>query len=407
MSALAKFNRIIISILLSISIFYGGYYYGKRGYEFEVKKNPPKVTVINKSPADQTIDFAIFWEVWDTLSTQYLERPVDAQKMFYGAVSGMVEAVGDPYTAYLPPELNTAVNDSLNSVYEGIGAELGLEDGQLIVVAPLDGSPAKASGIRAGDKITKIDGESTFGITITEAVFTIRGEAGTDVVLTVVHDGNSEETDITITRDRIKVDSVRWEDKGEGTAYIRISRFGDTTNKEWDNVVDEILSDMSELDAIIIDVRGNPGGYLHSAAHIASTFVGDKPALVHQTSTGKETKIQGDTKKAEFSGVPGIFILIDEGSASSSEILAGALKAYTDAVTIGETSFGKGTIQDVVEYDDGSSLHITTAKWLTPDKMWVHDTGIEPDVEVELTSEDINNGDDPQLDKAIELSKEI
>jgi carboxyl-terminal processing protease len=161
-----------------------------RGYQFEVKKNPPKVTILNKNPQDQKIDFELFWNVWDMVSTNYLNRPVDSQKMLYGAISGMVTALGDPYTAFLPPQMNEAVTNSLNNTYQGIGAELGLKDSQLMVVAPLDGSPAKDAGIRKGDKILEIDGTSTAGVTITEAVVKIRGDAGTIVKLKIQHDND-------------------------------------------------------------------------------------------------------------------------------------------------------------------------------------------------------------------------
>jgi len=406
MSAKAKFQRLLITILIAISFFYGGYYYGKRGYEFEVKRNPPEIKVINKNPGDQVVDFSLFWEVWELVQQDYLDRPVDGQEMLYGAISGMVTSLGDPYTAFLPPELNEAVTESLNSEYQGIGAELGLKEGQLIIVAPLDGSPAKAAGIRAGDKILEIEGESTIGITISGAVAKIRGNAGTISTLLIGRSGE-EPKEIKIKRNVIKIDSVVWEDKGDGTVYIRVSRFGQGTNDEWRSVVREIDIKMDELDAIVLDLRGNPGGYMLSAIHIAGEFFSDKTVMVQQAATGEQIDYPAKRNKGQFTEIPGLFILVDEGSASASEILAAALKEHSDATLIGTKTFGKGTIQDAKDFEDGSGIHITTNKWLTPSKEWVHDVGIEPDIVVELTEEDIINSNDVQLNKALELAKGI
>jgi len=406
MTSKSKFQRFLITFLLAISFFYGGYYYGKRGYEFEVKRNPPEIKVTNRNPGDQEIDFDLFWRVWDLVQQDYLDRPVDGQQMMYGAISGMLQSLGDPYTTFLPPEINKAVTDSLNSTYQGIGAELGLKDGHLIIVAPLDGSPAKAAGIKSGDVILKIEGESTVGISITEAVAKIRGSAGTISTLEIGRE-NEKPLEIKIKRGVIKIDSVVWEDKGEGTAYIRISRFGADTNEEWENVVKEIVVEMDELDAIILDLRGNPGGYMLGAIHIAGEFFSNKTVLIQQSATGEEIEYPAKRRLGQFKDVPGIFVLVDEGSASASEILAAALQKHAKAKLIGVKTFGKGTIQDAKDFEDGSGIHITTNKWLTPSKVWVHDEGIEPDIEIELTQEDIDNQNDAQLNKAMELASEI
>ncbi len=405
MSAQAKFQRFIVLILVAISAFYGGLYYGKQGYEFEIRKNPPEVQIINKAPTDQEVDFEQFWRVWELMRTQYLERPVDAKKMLYGAISGMVEALGDPYTAYYPPQINEAINSDLNNEYQGIGAELGMQEGQLIVVSPLDGSPAKKAGVLAGDKILEIEGEATYGITIPEAVSKIRGDAGTVSTLTISRE-NKSAFEVKITRGVITIDSVTWEDKGDGTAYIRVSRFGAETNNQWDIVVKEINVHMNELDAVVLDLRGNPGGYLRSAVHLAGEFFRNDAVLYQQSATGEET-VFDTTRIGTFDRLPALYVLLDEGSASASEILAAALKENAGAKIIGEKSFGKGTIQDTQEFTDGSGVHITTAKWLTPSKEWVHKVGIEPDIPVERTIEDMQNGVDKQLEKALELAKEI
>lgn len=397
-----KFQKILVVFLIAVGMFCGGYYVGKRGYVFEIRKNPPKIEVINRAPSEQTVDFSLFWQVWNAVSSEYLNRPVDAEKMLYGAIEGMIRSLDDPYSSFLPPEINAIISNALSNAYEGIGAELDIRDNQLIVVSPLDGSPAKSVGIQPGDKILEIEGESTAGISLTEAVAKIRGHAGTVSTLTLKR-GDGEPFVVRIKRARIVLDSVTWEDKGSGIAYIRVSRFAEDTNKEWDKVVKEINAGMPSLDAIIIDVRGNPGGYLTSPVYIAGDFMKNKVVVYQESSLGKQTPL--DTKRAgSFLGVP-LYVLIDGGSASASEILAAALRENADAVLVGVKTFGKGTIQDAKEYEDGSGLHLTVAKWLTSKKEWVHETGIEPDEKIELTEEDIQSKNDKQLMKALELAK--
>ena len=405
MNSFEKFQRFLIFFLVAIGFFFGGYYFGTKGYLIELKKNPPEVKIINQYPSDTTVDFTLFWDIWDSVSKNYLERPIDPQKMLYGAIKGMVDSLEDPYTSFLPPTVNETVNNSLEGKYFGIGAELGVRDDQIIVVAPLDGSPAQDAGLRAGDKILGIEGKSTAGITVTEAVSQIRGDAGTLITLTV-QTQNNEPREVKIKRDVIKIDSVTWKDKGDGTAYIRIGRFGSETNNEWNKVVSEVNSQMTELDAIILDVRGNPGGYLQSSVHISEEFFRGKPVLYQESALGEQEAYMAKRVGA-FDKIPAVFILIDGGSASASEILALALRDNINAKLIGTKSYGKGTIQDAENFKDGSGLHLTIAKWLSPKKEWIHEIGIEPEIKVEITDDDINNGRDPQLDKAVELAKEI
>lgn len=405
MSKFTKFQIIFVSFLFSASTFAGGFYLGKRGFIYEIKRNPPEIKIINQTPNAEDVDFGLFWEVWSLVENKYLERPVDGQKMVHGAIQGMVQSLGDPYTSFLPPQINEIVTNSINGTYQGIGAELGFKDDQLIVVAPLDGSPAIAAGVKAGDKILKIEDGNTFGITINEAVSKIRGEAGTISTLTLQR-GDLEPFVVRIKRGVVTVDSVVWEDKGNGTAYIRINQFGGETNSNWTKVVSELNSQMEELDAIVIDVRGNPGGFLQSSVFIAEEFFTDKTVLYQENAIGKQVSFEAERVGA-FENVPEIFVLIDEGSASASEILAAALKANSNATLIGKTSFGKGTIQDAQDFSDGSGLHISVAKWLTPDKVWVHGVGITPDLEVEQDPQDIENEIDTQLEVALEVADKI
>ena len=407
MNKVKRFQNILATLLLLIGAFYIGNYYGQKGYEIQIKKNAPLVKIQNRDQFADEVDFALFWQVWEQVRARHLERPFDPQKMVYGAISGMVDSLGDPYTSFLDPTQNEVVMSAINGEYQGIGAELGIRENQLIVVAPLDGSPAKVAGVMSGDKILEIEGENTIGISLTEAVSKIRGDAGTISTLTLQR-GTAEPFEVKITRGKITISSVTWEDKGNGIAYIRISRFGSETNKEWNQAVSEINLKMADLDAVVLDVRGNPGGYMDSAIHIASEFLKSNTVVMHQEDALGESFEYKDTRTGSFERLPKIFVMIDGGSASASEILAAGLKENLgDLVTmVGDKSFGKGTIQDARDFKDGSGLHLSVGKWLTPKKNWVHDIGIEPDVKVELTLEDFTEGRDPQLDKVLELAKE-
>ena len=372
---------------------------GFAGYQLDLKLNPPSLKIENKKITSGEIDFSPLWDVLDRINEEYLFRPVDGTKLLYGAISGLIKALGDPYTAFLNPDENSAFNDSLEGTYEGIGAELGIRDEQLIIVAPLGGSPAERQGVRAGDKILEINGESASGISVTEAVTKIRGKAGTVVELTLQR-GSGDSFKVSITRAQITVKSVNFEDKGNGIYYLEVTRFGETTNDEWD----EAVAKAKGAKGIVLDLRSNPGGYLSAAVYLASEFLDSGTVLLQEDANGDRAplSVQSTENDHAFAGIP-VVVLIDEGSASASEILAAALSERVNAKLVGEKSFGKGTVQDAVDFDDGSGLHLTVAKWLTPSGEWVHDKGLEPDFKVELTDEDINSGRDPQLDKALDL----
>jgi len=393
------FRKNFAFIVISAAIFLGGWQLGFAGYQLDLKLNPPSLKIENKKITSGEIDFSPLWDVLDRINEEYLFRPVDGTKLLYGAISGLIKALGDPYTAFLNPDENSAFNDSLEGTYEGIGAELGIRDEQLIIVAPLGGSPAEGQGVRAGDKILEINGESASGISVTEAVTKIRGKAGTVVELTLQR-GSGDSFKVSITRAQITVKSVNFEDKGNGIYYLEVTRFGETTNDEWD----EAVAKAKGAKGIVLDLRSNPGGYLSAAVYLASEFLDSGTVLLQEDANGDRAplSVQSTENDHAFAGIP-VVVLIDEGSASASEILAAALSERVNAKLVGEKSFGKGTVQDAVDFDDGSGLHLTVAKWLTPSGEWVHDKGLEPDFKVELTDEDINAGRDPQLDKALDL----
>jgi len=340
----------------------------------------------------------LFWQIWDQIEEKYVERPVDEKRMFYGALEGLVDSLDDPYSIFLSPEMTDQFNRELSGSFEGIGAEIGIKNDQLTIIAPLSDSPAQKAGLKAGDKIIEIDGHETFDINLNFAVSLIRGEKGTDVILKIISKDSEEARDVTITRDEINVKSVNWELLDGNIAYIEIIHFNQNTVSNFNKSANEII--LVSPDGIILDLRNNPGGYLDSAIDISGNFIEDDVIVIEDfKDRQKEYKSKGEAKLKGYE----LVVLVNGGSASASEIVAGALQDYDLAVLVGETTFGKGSVQDFQEFSDGSSLKITVANWLTPNGRLIDDVGIKPDIEIELTSEDYNGDSDPQLDKAIEI----
>jgi carboxyl-terminal processing protease len=379
-----------------------GYWLGQREVSLAWKNNSPQVRVVNKlKPKErEEVNFALFWQVWERLENEYLDSTkIDEAEMVYGAIRGMTAALGDPYTAFLSPEDNQDSKEDLAGQFEGVGIQLGFREGVLAVVAPLKGTPAEKAGVQAGDLITKIDERDTQGISLPESVELIRGEKGTQVTLGLVREG--EYLEIEIIRGTIKVKSVELEWKDE-VAYVRLSRFGDETKKEWDEVVGEIVRHQPGVEKMVLDLRNNPGGYVDGAVYLASEFLEEGDLVVTQQEKWSKSDLR--TKRVgKLQGIK-MVILLNQGSASSSEILAGALKDQGQAVLVGEKSFGKGTVQEVIDFRGGSGLHVTTARWLLPSGKWIHENGIEVDHEVEFDRVKWQDeGADNQLEKALEV----
>jgi carboxyl-terminal processing protease len=351
----------------------------------------------------QDVDFNLFWEVWDELKTQYVDKDkLNDKKLFYGALKGMVAAVGDPYTVFMNPKLAHEFKDDLAGTFEGIGAEIGIKNDVLTIIAPLPDMPAEKAGLRAGDKIYAINGESTAGITIDEAVRKIRGPKGTQVTLTIYRKGFDETKDITITRGTIVVKSVRTDrikQNGKEIFKVKITNFNDDTLDLFNQAVHNIIN--LNPDGIILDLRNNPGGYLDTAIEIASEWIEDGTVVIEQFSPENKNEYLA-RGRARLKSYPTV-VLVNKGSASASEIVAGALQDYQKAIIVGEQTFGKGSVQTLETLEDGSSLKITVAKWLTPKGKCINEKGITPDVEVNYTKEDYDNDRDPQLNMAIKL----
>ncbi len=414
-------------VILFVIVFLSGYFFGVNKVNLEWNNYKPVLNVISREPPAGivNVDFNPFWNVWQKLLTNYYDKTkLDQQKMLNGAITGLVQSLGDPFTIYLPPVQNDNFKQGLAGQFSGIGAELGIKDKNIIVIAPLDGSPAEKAGVKAGDIISKVDGQSTVGWDLAKAVEKIRGPKGTKVVLALIHKGNGQKSsDVTITRDIITVKSVAMNiesarcskdncslvSKGDSCngndcvkyAYIRLSQFGDNTNQEWTNLVKGISDKISQdknIKGVVLDLRNNPGGYLSDANFIASEFLPTGNKVVIEDNGISQNPVSV-TRKGLLT-VPKLIVLINKGSASASEIVAGALRDNNRAKLVGETSFGKGTVQEAEELGGGAGLHITIAKWLTPKGIWVNGKGLSPDISVALDPKDPSR--DTQLEKAVD-----
>ncbi|KKP63843.1 MAG: Carboxyl-terminal protease [candidate division WS6 bacterium GW2011_GWE1_34_7] len=370
----------------------------------------PSGTDLLSFNASKRVDFDLFWEVWGVLESKYVEKEVATEEeMVYGAIKGLVNSYGDPATVFLTPEETENFNDSNEGkLFQGIGAELGYEDGAIIIVTPLDGSPAKAAGIRPGDYILAVDDyELKGGENVYEIVQKIRGDAGTVVKLEILHKGEFEPVTLEITRGEITVPSMELSYIGErkDIALIDITRFTEASLQDWAAAWDDVVKDIQtkKVNKILIDLRSNPGGYFNAAVYAADDFL-DSGKIISKQEDG-DGKVQ--TFDAEEGGRllgKKVVILVDGGSASASEIFAGALQQNGVATVIGEETYGKGTAQSVLDLRGGSSIHITVLKWLLPDGSWLNrDNPIKPDVIVENSAEDFVKGVDKQYNEAIIL----
>lgn len=419
--SLKTLRNIFLGLALVVIAFGAGYRAGVSGIGGSWIQNTPVVNSIPSRP--NPADFSLFWEVWDRLNRYYIDKKaLDYQKMVYGAISGLVSSLGDPYTVFLPPDQNKEAKDDLGGKFEGIGAQLGIKDKRIVIVAPLKGTPAEKAGLKPGDWIVKVDGKETANWTLPEAVAKIRGPKGSTVTLNILHKDATKTADIPVARDTINVSSVEWEEKNikyqtknnkyeiikddcadcQKVIYLKLSRFGDQTADEWNKAVEEISSKLKDQSAkikgIVFDLRNNPGGYLSGSVFIASEFLKDGTVVIQESiASGKQT--YSVDRKGKLNDIP-MVVLINKGSASASEIVAGALSVRGRAKVVGETSFGKGSIQEAQELPGGAGIHITTAKWLLPNGKWINGSGIEPDVKAE--NDDTKPDEDLQFEKAIE-----
>ncbi len=406
-SALRPFLRITklgVSFALVLVIgFVGGLAVSAKGTT-SVASLPFLSDHLDATPA-QDADFTDFWKVWNVLNTRFVQThgstSPDMQDKMYGAIEGLTSSYGDPYTVFFPPEESKSFAESIAGNFGGIGAEIGVtKDKQITIIAPLKGSPAESAGLLAGDLVAGIDGKSTDGLSVDEAVKKIRGPKGTKVTLTLVRDGKT--LDISIMRDTIQVPNIDSSyDTKTGVYYIALYEFTENSGSQFTKAFKEFQASGSRK--LLIDLRGNPGGYLDQATEIAGHFLPRDAIVVTEDYKGKQENIvhRSDGTNDLPAGTT-VVVLINQGSASASEILSGALQDYKIATLVGTRSFGKGSVQEVVNIGK-ASLKVTVARWLTPLGRSISDGGLTPDIKADLTQEQYAAGKDPQKDRAIEF----
>jgi len=403
LSLMSKIRNIFLVLALVSVATLVGYRAGER-----------KILILKESNGAQ-LDLSMMWTVKNRLQQLFLNKDKMVDKnMVYGAISGMVASLGDPYTVYLPPEQNKSSNEDLAGKFGGVGISLGYKDKNISVMSPLAKTPAERAGLLAGDLILKITDKAnkvdkdTSGMSLEEAVKLIRGKVGTEVTLKIYRTGKTQPWDVTLKRDNIIVPGVEleWVDNPRGkVAWVKMYKFSDTLYTEWSQIVGQINQEKvkGKVAGIILDLRNNPGGYLQASVMVASDFLRDGVVVSQQSSSGSEEKYSVDKSLGRLLNDK-LVVLVNGGSASASEILAGALKEYGRAQLVGEKTFGKGTVQQPEDFPDGSGLHITIAKWLLPNGINIHGIGVEPNVSVGYTAPtDPKSKTDNQLQKAIEV----
>lgn len=421
-----RFSLSFFHVLLIILIAGGiGYLIGTNKISASWKNYTPIVSITQKNPPPtQSLNMAPFYEVLDKVNQDYYDKSkIDSQKILYGAITGALQSLNDPFTSFFPPKQNTDFKTQMAGEFSGIGAELGMNtDNRIVVMAPLDDSPAVKAGIKSGDIILTVDGQDTNGWTLPQTVEKIRGLKGTPVKLTILHDKAKTPQTLSIVRDTIQVKSVTsWlknfscangtckEEKDCTTcatvAYIRLSQFGDKTNSEWTQMINTIypkIQASKNFKGVVFDLRNNPGGYLQDAVFIASEFIKDGVVVSQVDGTGTKTDLPV-SRTGLLLDAP-VLVLTNKGSASASEIVSGALRDHNRAKLVGETTFGKGTIQQPIDLADGSSVHVSVGKWITPNGTWVDKKGLTPDLPVKFDQKlsAKTPGIDNQLQKAIQ-----
>lgn len=363
-------------------------------------------TVYGKETAVNTqADFTPFWKVWNTINEKYPgAENVSDQEKIYGAIAGLVDSLNDPYSVYFTPDETKIFEETIAGNFIGVGIEVGMKDKVLTVIAPLKDTPAYKAGVKAGDRIIKIDSTLTADLSIDQAIKIIRGEKGTPVVFSILSKDEREPKEIKIIRDVINVPTLDTELRSDGIFVIKLYSFSENSAALFRGAIKKFAE--SKSDKLLLDLRGNPGGYLSSAIDMASWFLpSGKPIVIEDMGKDSKQKVFRSSGHNVFNDKLKFVILIDGGSASASEIVGGALQDHGVAKLVGSQSYGKGSVQEVVDVTKDTVFKITIAKWLTPNGNSISQKGLTPDVKVDLMKKDVDAGKDPQLDKAVELLK--
>jgi carboxyl-terminal processing protease len=395
-----KAGFVIFAVLIIGGAFVSGTYFGYNNRPAIEKV----VGITHKETLKPTdVDFSPFWQAWEIVNKKFVSRSeIDNQKLVYGAIEGMVNALGDPYSVFFPPAESKMFQEDMSGNFSGVGMEIGIRNGILTVISPLKGTPAYNAGIKAGDKIIKIGDKITTDLMSDEAARLIRGERGTEVTLTILRDKVQKPLEIKIVRDTIKVPVIDTESKGNGIFVIKMYSFSATSATEFRGALRKFIESGDKK--LILDLRNNPGGYLDASIDMASYFLQIGKVVVKEKFADGTEEIYRSKGYGAVNKLP-MIILVNEGSASASEILAGALQEHGIAKLVGTKTFGKGSVQEMVPVTGNTSLKITIAKWLTPNGRSISDLGLEPDVKVEITEKDAEKLKDTQLEKAIEMLK--
>ncbi|MBI2866285.1 MAG: S41 family peptidase [Chloroflexi bacterium] len=405
MLRVAKTTIVVMLAVLTLGLAFGA------GMGFPQATASPGLAPVGQNPGgaqavgagEVPLQLSTLLEAWDILEQDHVDRSrLDWEQLGEGTIRGLLEALGDPHTSYIDPlSYRLETTGHLGGDYEGIGAVVDQREGKVIIVSPIEGSPASRAGIRPGDQILAVDGMSIEGLSLGEVIVRIRGPAGTNVTLTIQHEGEPTPVSITLTRDRIQVSSVRSELKADNIGYVQITTFSSDTPQE----LISALRDLRQQGArgLVLDLRGNPGGFLDATVQATSQFLKNGVVLYEESASG-ERKTWPVNSGGVATDLP-MAVLIDQGSASGSEVMAGALQDHGRAVLMGTTTYGKGAVNIFRELSNGGALYVTIARWLTPNGRQIEGTGLSPDIEMFRTQEDIARGLDPPLEAAMDYVK--
>ena len=391
---------ILAALAIAASMIGSGFYFG-----YSYGNNYPKNIIIKgvsdmESGSKTGADFSIFWQAWDLLKNNHIKgAELEDKNLIYGAIEGLVNSADDPHTVFMRPDDSQKFEEDIQGEFGGIGAELGLKDDFVVVVAPLEDTPASRAGIKAGDKILEVDGKPILKPDVTETVKKIRGTVGTQVMLKLLSNGDDSPHEVTLTRATFETPTVKWEIKDGDIAYIQLFSFNEKASYLFYKASLAVM--LGDLKGIVLDLRNDPGGYLEVAVNISGWFFEKgTPVVSEKFRSGEETKFTANGTAA-FKDLP-IVVLVNKGSASASEILAGALRDNRKIKLIGEKTFGKGTVQNLEQLKDGSQIKMTIANWIMPSGKILDEKGLVPDIEVKITEKDVEVKEDPQLERALE-----